>query len=353
MNERQKRFAAHVDTLRKRAATGDVIAKQELVRISQMAAQAARQMREQQVLGALALAQQVRAQREAQDEAERAALYTPDRLDIADATADLAVGADSLDKKVATRNAEWQQLDAMAPFMRTNPVSALNGTLGNQATLRIGPNVDASEGNAQVALWQGDDAETGPVTVTLAPVVGVQSPNVVSKSITGGNVPIIRPYAIVQFGTRGFAANFEVDIGLGCQFTLTASTVSVQVLLEQTAGALDAETEVQLSGMLSFGPTNRQPAPITRSKWINVGAGSTSSAIPIPAFAKRVYLLNGIAAATWALAFKASDGSTLYGLTGTGTMTVPAMIANGIYTMTVQATGGDIVRGALVFELEF
>jgi len=351
MNERQKRFAAHVAQLRKRAATGDVIAKQELVRISEMAAKAARQVREKQVLGALAIAHQVNMQREAQDDAERAALYTPDRFDIADATADLAVSGDSLDKKVAARRAEWQQLDQMAPFMRTNPVSALNGTLGNQATLTIGgPDATEADARAQVVLWQGDDAETTPITVTLAPVAGVNAAPYRNSATVG--VPPAYPYAIVQFGTRGFLANFEVDIGQGCQFTLTASTVSVEVALEQPAAPTANSVEAQLSAMLSFGPTNRQPAPITRTLRRSVTAGVTEAFI-VPHYASRIALQLGDPAGTYLLTFLNSIADNISAISGTGSMLSAVDLPNGCYAVSVKNTGAGNFVTAVIFELGF
>lgn len=278
MNERQKRFAAHVDMLRKRAATGDVMAKQELVRISQLAEKAARQMREQQVLGALALAQQVRAQREAQDEAERDALYTPDRFDIADATANLAVSADALDKKVAARHEEWQQLDGTAAFVRSNPPSVLTGILGNQGEVEPGGDL------VDVANWVGEDAETTAVTITVAPTIGILPvPS-----------PLWRPYCKVIWGTKGMSSEVEVDVGLGVQFTLAASSVRVLVGLDSNPTG-STTTPLTIMGMLSFGTVAPANRTLTRTRYLDAAANTPDPAsfVRVPAFGKDLMIVRG------------------------------------------------------------
>lgn len=348
MNERQKRFAAHVDTLRKRAATGDVIAKQELVRISQMAAQAARQVREQQVLGALTLAKQA-AQSEAQlteeDEHVGVVYAGTDRFDIADRIAGSAVEMDSLSRKVLQRNEEWQQLKDLAPFQRTNPVSVLNGILGNQIILDSGEQGD-------VANWEGEDAETCPVTVVLGP-----SNNTLTFSATGANtITPARPYAIVRFGTKGFSSTVEVDIGAGCQFTVNASAVRVTLVMPAALTGLNAN-RIPLTGMLSFNAPLRT-TPITRTVYDDqtvVNLGHSATAV-VPAFAKTLVVRTPNWADTWQLTLFDTAGSPVGTFTKAASsheMENPILLSPDVAYCSVSANGGAGWSGGtrFVFEL--
>lgn len=359
----QAKILAKIELLKKKAATGDSHARAELDKLSRvlgMVTRARRQQEQQAMLQEQLMAQALAERIEGEAEGEMTAQYTPDAFDFANQVAQRAYNSDQLDRKVITRQEEWRNLDQRASFTRTNPPSALVGTLGNQATVRSGVSVQESERNAQVALWEGHDAETTPVTVTLGPVVGVglsaqQFPEV-PGSPTG---PWVFPYGIIQFGTRGFATNFEVDIGLGCQFTLTASMVSVQVALEPPPAGFPADdVSLNLAGMLSFGPTNRVPCPVTRTRFVNVTTVAPV-VVAIPAFAKRVWIVSTFGAAppapaTLRLDFLTSQGFILYTVPVAGiNLPDPIIIANGIYQVQLTATGGNNFVGGLIFELEF
>jgi hypothetical protein len=157
----------------------------------------------------------------------------------------------------------------------------LQGTLGGQQQVTPG-------NNAQVAMWGGADAETLPVTVIFAPVQQVNT------FFGAPGVNALRPYGIIQFGTRGFLTKAEVDIGRGCQFTVNASQVSLQVGLEGPApGETPApNTSMLLSGMLSFYTTTHRP-PVTRTiaRPFYPDSSTPSEIFFIPPFARGVMLL--------------------------------------------------------------
>ncbi len=301
MND-QAKILAKIELLKKKAATGDSHARAELEKLSRVVGMItrARQQQEQQAalqqqLMAHALAERIAGEEEDDDEGELTAQYTPDTLDFANKVAQRAYNADQLDRKVITRQEQWQSLNNQAPFMRVNPPSALKGTLGNQLTLRSGTDpvtggVRQQDRRGQVVNWEGEDAETTPITVTLAPV----SPP--GGLAAGQFPPWMLPVGIIRFGTRGFSADFEVDIAQGCQFTLTAASVVVEVALnESLPGIVEPDASFQLAGMISFGTTNRQPCPVTRTLY---GSLDTTGPTPVgdtsfnvPNFAKRFWIM--------------------------------------------------------------
>jgi hypothetical protein len=199
-------------------------------------------------------------------------VFGEDDLDRAD-RAQRQAPDDSLAQKSVIRQGVWGDLQKIAPFARINPPSVLQGTLGGQQAVRVGH-------NAQVALWGGVDAETLPVTVTFAPV----------EQITAFTVPVVtaerRPFGVVKFGTRGFLTEAVVDICRGCQFTVNASEVSLQVGVESIPGV---SVNMLLSGMLSFYPTTHV-APITRTLYFDDISLAAQPSIFIPAYARGVKL---------------------------------------------------------------
>jgi hypothetical protein len=204
--------------------------------------------------------------------AEEAVFGGEDRLDIADRIAASSYHMDSLAQKVVQRGEEWHRLNQQSPFIRTNPVSVLNGILGNQIILESGQQGD-------VANWEGDDAETGPVTVVLGP-----------SNQTLGPMPQTSParaYAIVRFGTKGFSTAVEVDVGLGCQFTVNASAVRVTIVMP-TALSGHLANRIPVTGMLSFRAPLRT-TPITRTiYWDDPIIQPNEARILVPPFAKKM-----------------------------------------------------------------
>lgn len=185
---------------------------------------------------------------------------------------------DSLEAKaILMRHREAAQAK-VAPWSNSNPPSASGAILGNQITLLP----DAPE--VEVARWTGaDEVETGPVTVTLGYVQlnSLQTPG----AIFAGQ---LRPIARVVWGTRGMVFTADIDLGTGAQLTITASTVSVRMLMPSKAGTTPGASIV-CSAMISFKQCVRT-APLTNTVYVDglAGGGTQSADIAIPAFAKGV-----------------------------------------------------------------
>lgn len=265
-------------------------------------------------------------------------VFTEDDLEQADWLSRKMGNADSLTQKVALRNQRHADLSSVAPFARSNPPSVLAGTLGGQQSVMAGQQI-------QVANWGGDDAETTCVTVTLGPVqpINVQIPH-------AGQ--LFRPYGIVQFGTRGFMVKAEVDIGAGCQFTVTGSSVTVQVALplDNTTDPANVTT-MKLTGMLSFQQIFRT-TPITRTLYLFNDVSPTTNYI-IPAFAKELTLWKQLQADDYSIVVRSANGSASQALqVGAGdVMTTPMLLAGEAYSVDVTANGGSNNRGSLIFGL--
>lgn len=219
------------------------------------------------------------------------AIITHDALEEAEQLAHRYGPSSTLSHKVAVRNKQWQEQDERAPYVRTNPASVLQGTLGGQQLITVsGINVLEGEppGNVsrliQVCNWGGDDAETIPITVTAAPVQQIVN------FPAGTFILAPKPFAVVQFGTRGFLVKAEVDIGTGTQFTVSGSSITVQVGFEWDFGIVvppgtEVAAQMKLAGMLSFRAIERT-APLTRTKY-GITGNSVPAIFPVPPFAKR------------------------------------------------------------------
>lgn len=214
-----------------------------------------------------------------------------DELDNAAFLLDKMKHADGLQAKVALRQQKWQGLADVAKFTRINPASALQGILGNQTkVLQGGPAIE-------VANWgAASDAETLPVSVLLTPV---PTPDPLF------NGP--RPFAIIKYGTHGIVTVAEVDIGKGCQFTVPASTVIVQVGMDPNSAGLNGS----LAGMLSF-YTIERTTNITRTRYVDVWSGAATT-ILVPNLAKSVSVWRTAPhTVSMSIDFVTIDGITVY-----------------------------------------
>jgi hypothetical protein len=227
-------------------------------------------------------------------------------------------------------------LDQQAPFARNNPPSVLKGTIGGQQVVR------SDDGIAlQVANWPGDDPETIPVSFTFAPVEQLSQNGfeLATRAI---------PFGIIQFGTRGMMVKAEVDIGTGCQGTLTASAVTLQVALERFVPgnpALETAGIMKLAGMLSFNTVVRT-APLTRTKYCEDFVVGFGAVIPVPPFAKSVFF-PGTGAAGLVLDFKDVNQSNIYSFTiPAGGMIEPYQLSDDIVFV-----GINKVTGPMIFNL--
>jgi hypothetical protein len=286
VGDKQKKVIAKIEALRKLAAAGDMKAKAELDRVTKIVSQVVAAQRAQNAAAEAAAVQQAQmlAQAMADDEvvaAEEAVFGGEDRLDIADRIAASAYHMDSLAQKVVQRGEEWHRLNQQSPFIRTNPVSVLNGILGNQIILESGQQGD-------VANWEGDDAETGPVTVVLGP--SNQTLTFGDNFANPNTISPVRAYAIVHFGTKGFSTTVEVDVGSGCQFTVNASAVRVTIVMPKALNGYSAN-RIPVTGMLSFRAPLRT-TPITRTiYWDDPIPLGPNAKIIVPPFAKKLTVI--------------------------------------------------------------
>lgn len=182
-------------------------------------------------------------------------------------------GGDELGREILMRQHQTAELNQQANFVRHAPISAVGQQLGSTQNVAPGE-------TKQVARWDGvDDSEAQAVTVVLGPVRALPPPQ-------GTGVNTI-PFATILWGNRGTLQQADIDIGRGCQLTVTASSVQVLVGLEDNA----ANGTLDLTGMISFGTCVRT-LPLTRSVYIaDLKAGTSNTKIDVPAFAKRVTLM--------------------------------------------------------------
>jgi hypothetical protein len=246
---------------------------------------------------------------------------------------------DEFDQRFQMQRAEHAALGDQAAFTRINPVSVLKGVLGGQIQ------VTRQDVPKTVAYWVGDDAETLPVTVTVAPVR--QSTTTASS---------FRPIATVQFGTRGFLVTVEVDIGVGCQFTVSGSQVTVQVGMDQTAivnSGSAGSGPMTLTGMLSFYPMVRE-TPVTRTIYVDT-ITAVEQKVSVPALAKNVSIWRTAGATAILLNFYDSNNIAIvysFSLAANATMLSPGIPLTGdVEFIGVSTTAGADTPGRLIFEL--
>lgn len=258
--------------------------------------------------------------------------FRDDFVDVMHRQAKAAVGPngeilDEFDQRWQMQQGAHEAAVLQAPNVRINPVSARNGIIGDQKTLTVVPPNPFDP--IQVAFWSSDDEiETTPVSVVFAPAALVNSSN-------GLAVARLRPFGRVRFGSRGAFAQVDVDITAGCQFTVPASEVSLQIGFDIPTGGGSAVTE-QLTGMLSFMPIVRT-APITRTVYLDSVSGSAS--FFIPAFAKRVWLWRTPISEAVIISFQDSSADTVY----------PYTLAAGAYMFDPIPISGDVMQIAATF----
>lgn len=238
---------------------------------------------------------------------------------------------DDFDQEFQLMGKAQQALIDKAPFSRTNPVSVLNGSLGGQKIFSVPQELNEYH---QVAYWTGDDAETMPVTVSLV--------NKGRIDVVGfATVESVAVDARVRFGTKGYAAEVEVDVNNGCQFTVSGSEVAV---------SLRSNAPVIASAFLSFRQITHQ-VPITRT--IQIATGSL--VVTVPTFAKSVTVWRQPVANGVTLNFQDTAGNTRYSylLAASQYDLDPIPLGNEIKQITVVDTGGGGISAgsALIFNL--
>lgn len=200
---------------------------------------------------------------------------------------------DDFNRDFLLQQKEHTELQAAAPFIRQNPLSAVKENLGSVVNLPAGKTVE-------VARWTGDDIETTAVSILLGPVDALP--------LATGVLGAFRPFAILQWGTKGFQIQAEIDIGRGTQLTINASSVVVMVGLANNTPSTNI---LALSGMISFQPCVRT-APITRTQFYTLGAGAHTDPIAIPAFAKSFTIWRDDALMDVSVSVDDFGGTTIY-----------------------------------------
>lgn len=281
-----------------------------------------------------------------------AEVFGDDPLDVADrilSTPVVAADATGLAGKAALREEKWANQQDRAPWVRINPVSALHGNLGGQQLVTTGENP------VEVANWGGEDSEVLPVTITLAPQQQFSTTfNVSSIDPSPPGMAAARPYGIVQFGSRGALVKAEIDIALGTQFTVNASTVIVQVGMDSDSGTA---ISMKLSGMLGFYPIMRT-APLTRTRYIEGVATNAVEYVTVPPFSKTVTFMWSPAspAPTVGVLFYDSNFNALT-VTGAATLTASQngtatfVLPNDVVFVGMSATTNPIVQARAIFGL--
>ncbi len=257
-------------------------------------------------------------------------------------------GGDDLAAEVIHREGTHAALNDKAGFTRTNPPSALHGNLGSQASPVPGKD------SIEVARWTGaSDAETTNVTFTFGRVT-----KLLATTPFGPAIQPVRPVGIIGFGTSAFLSSFEVDIGLGCQATLTASQMSLAVKLDPTPNPANTPPDTTLAGMLSFQVVTRAPR-LTRSVYIdNLGAGATSTRTLIPLFAKTLQVLRyDISLAVpgaepaFELTFLDSGGTLIYNVAVVAGPMPELFVPPDAETFYIKNTAGNIVTYRAMYSL--
>lgn len=248
-----------------------------------------------------------------------------DELDLADTVSRLNPVADQLQHFAQMRRVKHGLLNQQAPFARTNPPSILKGSLGNQAQLAVsfssgqvppwspvGSQESRVAAPVQLANWVGEDAETTDITITVAPVFFTPTRTTTIQP---------RPYAVIEFGTRGSLAQFEVDVGRGVQLTVTGSSATVTGGLESPTNLVvipnpgEDFSEFAMMGMISFKPVTHRP-PLTRTRYGASTAGGSSYRFRVPPFARSLrFWRDAIGVTAYRLEFEGLGSGSEYEVT--------------------------------------
>lgn len=271
-------------------------------------------------------------------------VFGEDELDAADRVAQQFDGM-GMEGKVSLRDQRWLELVRQAVFARINPPTILRGTLGGKQSVGLGKRI-------QVANWAGDDSETMPLTVTLSQVAPLANTQI--GAILGVT---FRPFGVVKFGTRGYSETVEVDIGLGTQFTVGASAMTIEVALEDTRAigiTTNPTATMDLLGEMSC-YTVTKVKPCTRTVYVDNLAPGVSGLLPFPARAKDLTVCRSDTTTTMSLSFRDTNSNFLYGFTipiGTGVMQVPVILSGGAAAVIIDNVTAFNVSSQLVYGLD-
>jgi hypothetical protein len=257
------------------------------------------------------------------------------------------VGAGASDLTVLNRLQEVKKREqaARSPYININPESAARALLGNGLDVTAEPG-EVSPQFKQVASWGGVDVETRPVSIMFAPVKQIiYPPPLVATPM------FFRPVGRIFFGTGGFTNQIDIDMARGCQLTVPASQVTLQVGLDGVPLASQA-VQMTLGGSISFMPIIRT-TPITRTIYFDPLGGGLSLPVIIPFFAKRVTLLT---AAGGAMTIEFTDAAVATVIasviiaSSAASLAIPVNIPNDATFVAISNAGGP-VEARLIFEL--
>ncbi|MES2179849.1 MAG: hypothetical protein V4550_18455 [Gemmatimonadota bacterium] len=186
------------------------------------------------------------------------------------------------EKNAAVKDEFYQHVEA--EIERIRRINAASASIGNPPSATgkspaLGSNASLTSDivivQDSVARWQGEDHETGPVTVTIGLVTPLVS--------TAGAV--VRPFAIVHWGSYGNNFTAEIDIGTGRQFTINASMIEVLVALDALTASNTAQAN--MCANLSFRDMVRT-SPLIRTRYIDSQAQNVPASIVVPPFASGI-----------------------------------------------------------------
>lgn len=259
---------------------------------------------------------------------------------------------DDLARDILLRNHVTKQQAAQSPFVNQNPPSAASAMLGSTQHVSTG----LGKGGVMprglpvtCAYWVDGDAHAQPVVVTFAPISQIGG--------IASQIDAARAIGIITFGTKATQQTIEVDIGQGCEVQVSGSSVTASVALEggNSGGVPDGDQlTATLAAMISFRTIFRASAPITKSVYFDPLSGAGSHLVPVPAFAKKVWLTrNNLATVSVDLFGQDSVGERRwqFSLATTVSMTDPIILDGSITNIEVVKTAGADSSAQLVFEL--
>lgn len=191
--------------------------------------------------------------------------------------ASLAAHGDEFYTRIHMQQGEHAELSQKAEFKRINPPSISGSVLGTSVS--VAAIIGSRTTPVSVAYWVGHDTETTPVTCLFNSAAPIAQ--------SGANTRSRRPFGIVIYGTSGTINTVEVDILNGCQLTIPASSVTLQVAMEAIPSIGGTTPAMNLSGMLSFFSVLRGK-PVTKTLYIDNLAPNATKTINIPNMAQTI-----------------------------------------------------------------
>lgn len=205
---------------------------------------------------------------------------------------------EELDQKFKYDVLKRSEEESEFPRSSINPSSWDRGSLGDQVTLTPGRPTTADGAIQPMAYWPGDDRDVCPVTITVAPVI-------LDPTVAVGGV--VRAVARINWGTKNGRFQMDVDIGIGFQLTLEASSVYV-------SGFLEANSTVNWNVHASIGfYTTARPVPVTRTAYVSNSATGAPGVVNVtrPSFASSMTFMRQLATDTYTISFLDANLTTI------------------------------------------